>query len=142
MGHTWQSTPYDARLRGVALVIEPNALQRAEIAVTLSAIGFKTHETGCGAVGQFIATQLSLDVMVVNVTLPDMDALQVIKRVRGLCSQAYIVATATSDDERPPLEMARRVGADVALRDLTGDALAAVLAARQSPDDEQNTHAD
>lgn len=129
--------------RGSALVVEPEPARRAEAAVKLRSMGFKTHETGCGAVGQFIATQLTLNVVVVDVVLPDINGLQLIKRVRGLSPDAVIVATAPPGGAwEATAGLAHHAGADIALSSLSGEALAAVLAARRPPPRDHEARAD
>jgi DNA-binding response OmpR family regulator len=138
MGQAWHSTyrTLDESLpgRGTALIVEPEADKRAEAAVTLRSMGFKTHETGCGAVGQFIATQIKLNVVVVDVVLPDLNGLQLIKRVRALSPEAVIVATAPPGGAWDATAgLAHHAGADFALSKLSGEALGSVLAARHAP---------
>lgn len=147
MGQTWHSTHrgLDELLppRGAALVVEPEPAKRAEAAVTLRSMGFKTHETGCGAVGQFIATQIRLHVLVVDVVLPDMNGLQLIKRVRGLSPDAVIVATAPPGGAwEATAGLAHHAGADVALSALSGEALGAFLAGRDPPRGDYEARAD
>ncbi|HET9229651.1 MAG TPA: response regulator [Vitreimonas sp.] len=148
MAQAWQQSTHkglDESLpgRGVALVVEPEPTRRAEAAVTLRSMGFKTHETGCGAVGQFIATQITLHVVVVDVVLPDINGLQLIKRVRGLSPDAVIVATAPPGGAwEATAGLAHHAGADIALSSLSGEALGAVLAARHPPRDEYEVRAD
>lgn len=147
MGQAWHSTNRglgDALPgRGNALVVEPEPAKRAEAAVTLRSMGFKTHETGCGAVGQFIATQITLNVVVVDVVLPDINGLQLIKRVRGLSPDAVIVATAPPGGAwEATAGLAHHAGADFALSRLSGEALGAVLAGRHSPRSEHEARAD
>ncbi len=131
--HTPQQGPYGSgKERGVALVVEPSATRRTEAAARLRSMGFNTHATGCGAVGQFIATQVPLDIAVVNVVLPDISGLQLIRRVRGLAPDAVIVATAPADGEwEASVGLAQHAGADIALASLSGEALAAALAGRE-----------
>jgi two-component system, OmpR family, response regulator len=147
MGQAWHTThrSLDELLprRGVALVVEPEPAKRAEAAVKLRSMGFKTHETGCGAVGQFIATQIALNVVVVDVVLPDINGLQLIKRVRLLSPDAVIVATAPPGGAWDATAgLAHHAGADIALSSLSGEALAAVLAAGHPPGGEHETRAD
>jgi two-component system, OmpR family, response regulator len=147
VGQAWHSTSrsLDEILpgRGCALVVEPEADKRAEASVTLRSMGFKTYETGCGAVGQFIATQIGLHVVVVDVVLPDVNGLQLIKRVRGLSPNAVIVATAPPGGAWDATAgLAHHAGADFALSKLSGEALGAVLAARHAPRAEIGAHAD
>lgn len=147
MGQAWQSMHRSLEDslpgRGVALVVEPDAAKRAEAAVTLRSMGFKTHETGCGAVGQFIATQLTLNVVVVDVVLPDVNGLQLIKRVRGLSPDAVIVATAPPGGAWDATAgLAHHAGATIALSTLSGEALSSVLATWRDPRGELEARAD
>lgn len=57
-------------LRGSACVVEPDDVERDALASQLRAMGFAAHETGCGTVGQFIADQIQLNVILVNVRHP------------------------------------------------------------------------
>lgn len=147
MGQAWQmrNRDLDESLpgRGAALVVEPEPERRAEAALTLRSMGFKTHETACGAVGQFIATQITLKVVVVDVVLPDINGLQLIKRVRGLSPDAVIVATAPPGGAwEATAGLAHHAGADIALSSLSCEALRAVLVARHPPGDEHEIRAD
>jgi CheY-like chemotaxis protein len=147
VGQAWHSMhqSLDEALpgRGVALIVEPEPAKRAEAAVTLRSMGFKTHETGCGAVGQFIATQITLNIVVVDVVLPDLNGLQLIKRVRGLSPDALIVATAPPGGAwEATAGLAHYAGADIALSSVSGEALGAVLCARHPPHHEYEACAD
>jgi DNA-binding response OmpR family regulator len=137
MGRAWQSPDSAIQLpqdRRIALVVAPDPAKRAAAAVTLRGMGFKTYQTGCGGVGQFMASQLTLDAVVVDVVLPDLDGLQLIRRVRATSPQAVIVATApVSDDWDAVVADALEAGADFALSNFAGDALRAVLQKAPAP---------
>jgi CheY-like chemotaxis protein len=133
VGQAWQSTnrSLDDLLpgRGTALVVEPDENRRAEAARTLRNMGFKTHETGCGAVAQFIATQLKLTLLVVDTVLPDMNGLKLIRKVRGLSPDAVIVATSPPGGAwEVTATLANHAGADIALSAISSEALGSVLA--------------
>lgn len=128
MGQAWTSRSKSVEEllppRGVALVIEPDADKRADAADALRDMGFKTHETGCGAVGQFIATQLELAVVLVNAVLPDMSGLKLIKRIRTLSPDALIVATSPPGGAwETTAGLASYAGADVALSAFSSETL-------------------
>lgn len=131
MGPAWQShddsneVPLGPR---VALVVEPDTTKRAQAWGTLRNMGFKTYQTACGGVGQFMASQLTLDAVVVDVVLPDLDGLQLIRRVRATSPEAVIVATAPANDEWDVNAAgAQAAGANVALSSFAGEALSAAL---------------
>lgn len=114
--------------RRIALIVEPDSAKRAAAAVTLRSMGFKTYQTGCGGVGQFMASQLMLDAVVIDVVLPDLDGLQLIRRVRAMSPEAVIVATAPAGQDWELIVVdAQQAGADFTLGSFSGDALGAVL---------------
>jgi two-component system, OmpR family, response regulator len=137
MGRAWQSSDGLTELppnRRVALVVEPDPAKRANASLTLRGMGFKTYQTGCGGVGQFMASQLTLDAVVVDVVLPDLDGLQLIRRVRATSPEAVIVATAPANDEWDANAAdAQAAGADVALSNFAGEALSAALNGEAGP---------
>ncbi len=132
MGQAWHSRgglndlPPGER---IALVVEPDPAKRAEATMILRSMGYKTYDTGCGAVGQFIASQLLLEVAIVDAELPDLDGLQVLRRLRTRLPDAVIIATAAPDArwEETAAE-ALDAGADFALSSLSAATLRAVLA--------------
>jgi len=129
MGQAWHARDgaSDSPER-IALVVEPDGARRAQAALALRGMGFKTYQTGCGGVGQFMASQLTLHAVVVDVVLPDLDGLQLIRRVRATSPQAIIVATAPQDQDWDVIAAdAHNAGADYALRNFSGEALNAVL---------------
>jgi DNA-binding response OmpR family regulator len=132
MGQAWRTTHYGpehaALSRGVALVVEPDLSRRQEVIGTLRSFGYQAHETGCGAVGQFIATQIEVDVAVINVVLPDMNALHLIKRVRALSPNALIMATSPNGDAWDATAgLAERAGANLALSTLSSEVIRRVV---------------
>lgn len=115
--------------RGVALVVEPDPDKREHAAHALRALGYKTHDTGCGAVAQFIATQIRFDVLVVDVVLPDMNGLQLIKKARALSPDSVIVATSPPGGAWGAASgLAQPAGADVALSAINSQTLSAAIA--------------
>lgn len=129
MGRAWKSRDGAREVEDrIALVVEPEPAKRAQAAVTLRSMGFKTYQTGCGGVGQFMASQLTLNAVVVDVVLPDLDGLQLIRRVRATSPEAVIVATAPDqDDWETVVADAQSAGADFALNSFSGEALSSVL---------------
>ena len=134
MGQAWHSRGgLNALQPGerIGLVIEPESAQRAQAGSALRGMGYKTYATGCGAVGQFIASQLSVDLIVISAVLPDLDGLQLIRQLRVRVPEAVIVATALeSENWDAKALLAYAAGADFALRAITRSALASVLDGR------------
>lgn len=103
-------------VRGTACVVEVDADERKRFAERLRDMGFKVLETGSGEVAQFIATQVRLRVVFVDIDLPDMNGLTLIKRLRALLPDAVIVALSPGPVAKMPLfsELAHCAGADAA----------------------------
>jgi DNA-binding response OmpR family regulator len=118
--------------RGTACVIEPDEDVRVYVAAHLAEIGYTTHETPCGAVGMFIATQVRLDAIIVGLGLLDMRAPSLIKRLREIAPNAQLVALSPNARSSVPMTIAELAGADTVLASPpSADALAAVLAPEQ-----------
>lgn len=124
-------------LRGSACVVEVDDAERKRVAASLRQMGFKTHETSNGAVARFIATQIQLQVVCVDITVPDMSGLALIKQLRELAPDAVIVATSSAAVAGLPLysELAHAAGADSALgQEAESSALCAAVCAGHHTD--------
>lgn len=136
VGQTWHSRGGLNDLQPgerIALVIEPDRFKRAQTYALLRGRGFRTYNTGCGAVGQFIASQLSLSVIVMETALPDLDGLELIQRRRVRLPEVLIIATVCGDEDWEDGMGAHRAGADHAVRQLSEAALDAILDGRAAP---------
>lgn len=104
-------------LRGAACVAEPDDEALEEMSRALRRMGFATHETQSGAAACFIAANIPLELMVINVLLPDAKGLQLIRQFRRAHSGLCIIALAPAGPGHPPTfdELARFAGADAAL---------------------------
>ncbi|MEZ6023082.1 MAG: response regulator [Hyphomonadaceae bacterium] len=102
-------------LRGSACVVEPDDIDRDELASQLRRMGFAAHETGCGALGAMIADQIRLNLIVVNVMTHDTSGLRLIQCLRGKAPNAAIVALTPNINSSLPLVLAREAGADAVL---------------------------
>lgn len=124
----------------IALVIEPDRFKRAQAYALLRDRGYKTYNTGCGAVGQFMASQLSIDVIVLNAVLPDMNGLELLQRLRVRLPDAFIVATAIDDEDwESAVAEVSEAGADQVVRSLDKDSLNAALGER-APSGQDDAH--
>jgi DNA-binding response OmpR family regulator len=102
-------------MRGTACVIEPDDEARDHIAVQLRAAGFIAHETACGKLGVFIASQVRLHLVVVSLSLPDVSGLMLIRRLRREDQHLIIIALAPEPMRALPATLARFAGADAVL---------------------------
>ncbi|HET6250847.1 MAG TPA: response regulator [Tepidisphaeraceae bacterium] len=95
----------------LVMVVDDMALVREPIAAALRGAGYATvcAQDGAGAVS--IAGQSRPDVIVLDVLMPGMDGMQVLRRLRGRSETAktpVILLTATS--EKPVVMEAARLG--------------------------------
>lgn len=102
-------------MRGAACVIEPDDFARDQIASALRAMGFTVHETGCGKLGEFIAAQVHLHVVVLDLALPDVKGLMLLRRLRRSQPQIALVALTHDPLSAVPMTLARFAGADAVL---------------------------
>lgn len=115
-------------MRGAACVIEPDDDAREHIASLLRAMGFVTHETGCGKLGQLIIEQVHLKVVVLDLALPDVKGLRLIRHLRRADPSLVIVALTPDAMSALPVTLGRFAGADAVLAaPPTGEALCAAL---------------
>ena len=80
------------------LVVEDDKAVRNLIATTLETQGYDylTAETGASALMQAVSGHP--DIMILDLGLPDMDGVEIIKKVRGWSSLPIIVVSARSED--------------------------------------------
>lgn len=109
-------------MRGAACVIEPDGFARDQIASALRTMGFKVHETGCGRTGEFIAAQIRLQVMVMDLALPDVKGLMLIRRLRRTYPDLALLALTPDPFSALPITLARFAGADAVLASPPSDA--------------------
>lgn len=102
-------------MRGAACVIEPDDFTRDQIASAMRAMGFTVHETGCGKLGEFIAAQVHLHVVVLDLALPDMKGLMLLRRLRQTKPHLVLVALTHDPLSAIPITLARFAGADAVL---------------------------
>lgn len=144
MGHSsdWatRSAPLEERfpLRGAACVAEPEEGERKRLARVLRRMGYNVHETGSGEAARFIAAQVHLEVLALNLLLRDVRVLTLIRQLRRAQPGLRIIAFAPARFDAPPvgLELARVAGADAALQaPVSAGALArAITEARRASD--------
>lgn len=95
---------------GVAVVIEDDEDMRNLIGGILLQWGFEVHTASGGREGVEVVRDINPDVVTVDVGLPDIDGLEVLRRIRQF-SNAYIVMLTGRADE--PYQLAAyHAGAD------------------------------
>lgn len=102
-------------VRGSACVIEPDNGTRERVASLLRAMGFTAHETGSGELGEFIASQVRLNAIVLDLALPDVKGLLLIRRLRRRDPTVVIVALSAHAASAIPETLGRIAGADAVL---------------------------
>ena len=66
-----------------ALVVEDDAALRGQIAEALRGEGFALDESGDGAEGLYLATEMPVDIVVIDLGLPSLDGLELLRRTRA-----------------------------------------------------------
>ncbi len=80
------------------LVVEDDAAVRNLMAVTLETRGYRYHLAPNGAEALIEATTHQPDVMLLDLGLPDMDGVEIIRKVRSWSGMPIIVISARSED--------------------------------------------
>ena len=80
------------------LVVEDDAAVRNLIAVTLETRDYRYHLAQDGSEALIEATTHQPDVMLLNLVLPDMDGVEIIRKVRSWSNMPIIVISARSED--------------------------------------------
>jgi DNA-binding response OmpR family regulator len=95
---------------GVAVVIEDDADVRNLLEGVLSQAGFEVHTAADGRAGVEVVRSTQANVVTLDIGLPDIDGLEVLRRIRHF-SNAYVVML-TGRTEEPDLLSALNAGAD------------------------------
>ena len=81
------------------LIIEDDPAIKNLIAATLETHDYQYHAAKNGAGGILESVSYAPDVMILDLGLPDMDGIEIIKRVRTWSNMPIIVVSARSDDQ-------------------------------------------
>lgn len=96
------------------LVIEDEEAIRNSMAYAFKSAGYEVSEAACAQEGLTHGRQQHCDLIIVNLMLPDLSGIEVIRRIRADSTQADILAvTARADDQTRDLALS--VGADSVL---------------------------
>ncbi len=80
-----------------ALVIEDYPPLRVAITAALTGAGFAVDASGDGAEGDWLADSTSYDVVLLDLGLPQLDGLEVLRRMRARGSQAHVLIVTARD---------------------------------------------
>ena len=84
--------------KSLILVVEDDAAVRSLMAVTLDTQGYRYHLAGNGGAALIEASTQQPAVMLLDLGLPDMEGVDIIRKVRGWTSMPIIVISARSED--------------------------------------------
>lgn len=96
--------------RGVAVVVEDDEVIRELIEITLQQAGFTVHPATTGAQGVALVKAHRPVVTTVDVSLPDIDGFEVVRRVRTFSDTVVVMLTARG--EEPDTLLGLESGAD------------------------------
>ncbi|MFP3712390.1 response regulator transcription factor [Puerhibacterium sp. TATVAM-FAB25] len=96
--------------RGAAVVVEDDEEVRGLLELTLQQAGFTVHTAATGVQGVALAKTVSPVVTTVDVSLPDIDGFEVVRRLRTFSDTLVIMVTARGDE--PDTLMGLESGAD------------------------------
>ncbi|MFT3853463.1 MAG: response regulator transcription factor [Ilumatobacteraceae bacterium] len=82
------------------LVVEDDRAQRQVLAAALQARGYRVHVAATGSEAIQIASATATDLVVLDLGLPDVDGLTLVRHLRVLGECPIVVVTADADDER------------------------------------------
>ena len=85
--------------KAVILVIDDEPQIRKLLRMTLQAHGYDILEAGCGNEGLVTASTRSPDLVILDMNLPDINGLEVLKRFREWYSRPVLVLSVLNDEE-------------------------------------------
>lgn len=110
------------------LLIDDHALFRSGLQHLLERRGIEiAAATGDGAEGIRLAGKLAPDVILLDIRMPDMSGLQILRQLRERGLRMPIVMLTTSDEERDLIESLRNGAQGYLLKDMGPDELVAAL---------------
>jgi two-component system KDP operon response regulator KdpE len=81
------------------LVIDDEVQIRRFLRISLAGSGYKTHEAETGETGILNAAQIRPDVIILDMELPDMDGMDVLRRLREWTSTPVIILSVRDNDQ-------------------------------------------
>lgn len=98
------------------LVIDDDAQTRALFQATLEAAGYRVLTAESGQAGLQRLPQHAVDLVIVDIYMPEMDGLEFIRRLRAAQAGCRIIAISGGMGQWDYLQVATRLGANHALR--------------------------
>lgn len=98
------------------LVIDDDAHTRALFQAALEAAGYRVLVAGSGQEGLHLLQAQRVDVILLDVFMPEMDGLELIPRLHASYPASKIIAISGGAGEWDCLEVAKRLGAHATLR--------------------------
>nr|WP_294917687.1 response regulator transcription factor [uncultured Neokomagataea sp.] len=95
----------------VVLIVDDEPAIRRLLRTTLTSQSWKTVEAGTGEAALRVATEASPDIVLLDLGLPDLDGVEVLRRLRSMASTLPIIILSVRDDERGKVA-ALEAGAD------------------------------
>jgi two-component system KDP operon response regulator KdpE len=81
------------------LVIDDEVQIRRFLCISLEAAGYRVHQTANGTDGVLKAAQVRPDVIILDMSLPDMDGLEVLRRLREWTKTPIIILSVRNTDQ-------------------------------------------
>ena len=106
----------DTPARRTLLVIDDDAQTRELFRTTLETAGYRVLTADSGQAGLRLLQHQAVDLILVDIFMPAMDGLELIRRLRALPSIRNIIAMSGGMGEWDYLDIAKRLGANQALR--------------------------
>ncbi|MFB9902829.1 response regulator transcription factor [Allokutzneria oryzae] len=110
------------------LLVEDDDAIRGAVVRALNDFGYATYSVGTGFDALREVTRAVPDAVVLDLGLPDIDGVEVLRMMRGICDVPVIAATAR-DTEAEIIQLLREGADDYLVKPFSGEHLAARLAA-------------
>ncbi|MFD4637069.1 response regulator [Lentzea sp. NPDC058436] len=95
---------------GATLVVEDDAAIRTAMTQTLHGLGHTVHPAASAAEALRAAAAIDLDLILLDLGLPDLDGVQALRMLRGITTTPVLVSTARTDEDS--IVSALEAGAD------------------------------
>jgi DNA-binding response OmpR family regulator len=115
------------------LIVEPDPLLHTMLQVTLTAAGYQTMVTTDGLTGLLQARQIQPALMVLDLHLPDVVGVTIVRVLRNIPMTRHIPVIAMSLDSDHPHELRQIPNVDVLAKPFAQDELLRLVAAYTRP---------
>lgn len=115
-------------VRPTVMIVEDDRPLRATLAASLSVGGFEAIEAGTGEEALALATVRAPDVYLLDLSLPEMDGLEVLERIRSVTTAPVVVLT-VRDSKRDKIAALEGGADDYVVKPIDADELIARIRA-------------